>query len=119
MAVNKILLVDDDPAILEYMGDIFEGLAYDVYYACDGLEAIQLLRHHHFNVVVSDIVMPKVSGTELSEHINGTIPLILTSGIENNLDPKLHWNTFIDKMDLGTGLLLATQKAIERHSLGF
>jgi len=119
MGLKKILLVDDDPTILEFMSDIFEDVDCEVYFAHNGLEATQLLKHHHFQVVVSDIVMPVMTGIELTEKINGETPLILTSGFENNLDPQLHWNTYIDKMDLGTGLLKATEKAIQRHSLGF
>ncbi len=67
VARRHVLLVDDEPLVL---GAIARGLVragYHVTLAADGAEALQLLRTQPFDAVVSDLMMPRLTGMELAE----------------------------------------------------
>ena len=64
-----VLVVDDDPDLLEVLVIIFEGEGFKVFSAGDGGEAINLVKSKNIDVVVSDIRMPTVGGVELLKQI--------------------------------------------------
>lgn len=84
-----VLLAEDDAALRRYIEVLLERAGYDVIPAGDGLEAMKWLMTSTVEVVITDAVMPNVSGYELcrfvrnSPHLNH-LPIILLSG----LDPK-------------------------------
>jgi putative two-component system response regulator len=65
----NVLIVDDDPIALEMLKATIEAPGHCVTVAHDGAEAIELLAHRDFQVVISDWNMPKVSGIELVRQI--------------------------------------------------
>lgn len=81
----KILIADDHPLLREALRNTFEQNKdiEVVAEACDGNEAIRLCSEHKPDVVVMDIVMPKVSGIEATKEIKNVSPntrvLILTA----------------------------------------
>jgi CheY-like chemotaxis protein len=84
-----VLLAEDDAALRRYIEVLLERAGFEVISAADGLEAMKWLLTMTVDVVVTDAVMPNVSGYELcrfvrsSPHLNH-LPIILLSG----LDPK-------------------------------
>jgi len=64
-----ILLVDDDSDCLENMVRALQPTGYSCVPVNDSLTALNLYREHHFDVVVSDIKMPGMTGLELLEQI--------------------------------------------------
>ena len=72
----KILLVDDDPAILEILADLMAIFGHEFVTAKDGVDAIEKLRHDFFHVVLTDMMMPKMDGMELVKYINANYPNI-------------------------------------------
>jgi DNA-binding NtrC family response regulator len=64
-STNKqaILIVDDEEIIREFLSEVLED--YDITVACDGDEAISTLKERHFDLVITDLRMPKVSGEEV------------------------------------------------------
>jgi len=64
-STNKqaILIVDDEEIIREFLSEVLED--YDITVACDGDEAISTLKKRHFDLVITDLRMPKVSGEEV------------------------------------------------------
>ena len=65
---SRILVVDDEEPIRKLLMDFLgKRNGYDVTVACDGLEARQLLEENHFDVVVTDLTMPGMSGLELMQ----------------------------------------------------
>jgi CheY-like chemotaxis protein len=84
-----VLLAEDDAALRRYIEVLLERAGYEVISAGDGLEAMKWLMTSTVDVVITDAVMPNVSGYELcrfvrsSPHLNH-LPIILLSG----LDPK-------------------------------
>lgn len=60
--MKKILLVDDEPNIIMSLEYTFRKLNYQVFIARDGQEALDLLENEHPDMIILDIMMPKVDG---------------------------------------------------------
>ncbi|MDZ7346714.1 MAG: sigma-54 dependent transcriptional regulator, partial [candidate division KSB1 bacterium] len=69
MAV-KLLIVDDDDITRESLVTVMQARNFDCTQAADGREALERLQHEDYDVVISDIEMPKMSGLELLEAAN-------------------------------------------------
>lgn len=65
----KILLVDDDPDILEIVGFNLEAEGYQVSKASNGKEALQKAKSDVPNLIILDLMMPEMDGIETCEHI--------------------------------------------------
>ena len=94
---GKVLVADDDPAILRLIKMILEKDGYEVIGARDGKEAYKLLHDHpDFTAAILDVVMPHISGPELvrfmkSEKRFMTIPVMMMTAEQ---DPKLSRDSF-------------------------
>lgn len=79
----RILIVDDDRSLLEQLQQILAGQHYDVETAANGGEALDKMYESSFDLVVLDIMMPKVDGLSVLEEIRkariGTPVLMLTA----------------------------------------
>ena len=81
--MSKVLLVDDEHGIRETLGLFLERDGHQVSTAADASEAIKILGSDSFDVVVSDIILPQISGVELLEKIRHAAPntkVILITG---------------------------------------
>jgi two-component system alkaline phosphatase synthesis response regulator PhoP len=65
----KILLVDDEPDILEIIGYNLTSGGYQVYTASDGLEAIEVAKKELPSLIILDVMMPNMDGIEACEHL--------------------------------------------------
>jgi len=72
LAGKKVLIADDEPSILQSLGDILKGSGCVVEFAHDGLEAVELATKSPYDLVISDIKMPKMSGYEVYASIKST-----------------------------------------------
>ncbi len=63
----RILLAEDDDAMRHYLKRALENAGYEVADVDRGSAAIPLLEEHHFDLLLSDIVMPEVDGIELAQ----------------------------------------------------
>jgi DNA-binding response OmpR family regulator len=93
MADSTVLVVDDDPVILKLLEVNFEMEGFTVLVARDGEEGIAVARADQPDLIVSDIMMPKVSGLELVTALKGDpstseIPIILLSAKAQNADVR-------------------------------
>ena len=75
----KILLVDDEPDILEIVGYNLKNEGYQVYTANNGLEALKSAKKITPNLILLDIMMPEMDGIETCEKIRAI------KGLENTL----------------------------------
>ena len=82
MKKNSILLVDDDPAILEGMGQYLEEIGHEIKLAKSGEVAIELLKAEPCELVITDLVMEKINGIEvlkIAKELNPeTMGIVLT-----------------------------------------
>ena len=93
MSSARVLLVEDDPVILRLLEVNFELEGYEVLLARDGAEGIRLAQEQRPDLVISDIMMPNVSGIELVEALKAdpqtaTIPILLLSAKAQSADVK-------------------------------
>ena len=81
------LIVEDDPQARELMKQLVEGDGFSVDLAADGVEAIDHLTRRDYDVIVLDIVLPKISGTGVMDHLRTTNPaalqkIIVVTGVD-------------------------------------
>ena len=82
---RKILLVDDDPDILEICRDYLKASAFDVAIAKDGVQGLAAARREKPDLIVLDWMMPEMDGLELCKSIRreSNVPIImLTARVE-------------------------------------
>ena len=82
----RILVVDDEATIRDSLKDILEGEGFDVELAGDGIQALQILGDREFDLVLSDIKMPRMDGIELLSHCArhyAQMPIIMISAHGN------------------------------------
>lgn len=82
MSDNLILVVDDEPGIVDIARANLEGLGYRVISAGNGLEALELIRQESPDLVILDILMPEVDGWDVLERVEADpemagIPIIM------------------------------------------
>lgn len=68
----KILLVDDEPDILEIVGYNLSNEGYQITTASNGLEAIKKANEEHPHIILLDIMMPEMDGIETCEHLRNS-----------------------------------------------
>ena len=59
---GKVLLIDDDPLFLRLLGDTFSEAGFGVVTAPDGVQGIKAFLDHAPDVVISDLLMPRMGG---------------------------------------------------------
>jgi PAS domain S-box-containing protein len=84
---EKVLIVDDQPEVLEITSELFRTLGFEVLAANSGEEALGVLeRTPDLRLMLSDVVMPGMSGIQLAKQARASIPgmkVILASGYTN------------------------------------
>lgn len=94
----KVLVIDDDPTILELFRFVFEDAEYEVTLAKNGREALNALEVSIPDFMVLDITMPEMSGREFAIELKrqsardprlGNIPFVVMTG-ENFMDVDLN-----------------------------
>jgi CheY-like chemotaxis protein len=100
----KVLLIDDMPETMMLLMAYLTDEGYDVITAENGVEAISMLGKQKLDVIISDIMMPKMGGFEFLDKIQNVlpsqrIPLIFMSAKEKNVAEKM-------ALDLGASAFL-------------
>ena len=80
----RILAVDDDPAALEVVRAALEPEGFEVHTTTSAIHALEMLENRHFDLVVSDVVMPDLDGFELARRIHecastADLPILLVT----------------------------------------
>ena len=65
MTIRKVLVVDDEPLMRDFVGETLLRMGCEVKFASEGLAAIRLLENENFDLVFSDMKLPKLSGLEV------------------------------------------------------
>ena len=88
---RRVLIVDDEPAILDAVGYALRSEGLEVVTAADGEAALHEMEKDDFEVVVLDIMLPRLSGIELTRRLRETsdVPIILLSARDAEVDRVL------------------------------
>ena len=83
MRKEKILIIDDEDFILQLSSDILSKSDYAVSTASDGRQGIKLLDNDRFDLILTDIKMPNITGLDVIRHVrtsNKEMPIIVITG---------------------------------------
>ncbi|MBC8276958.1 MAG: response regulator [FCB group bacterium] len=84
----KILMVEDDKILLSIYSNFLREQDMEVVTALDGLEALEILRNEQFDLLITDIGMPKISGIELIRRCKDSYPGLPSIIITGHATPK-------------------------------
>lgn len=107
--MGKVLIIEDDPLITKVYSTRLTSDGHQVFIAKDGKEGLELVRKEIPNVIVLDIMMPKVSGLEVLEELKKSpatakIPVIVYTNLAREDEIKeakrLGATEFIAKVSL-------------------
>jgi CheY-like chemotaxis protein len=90
---ERVLLVDDEQAIVEIGQKILGYLGYEVVVRTSSLEALELFRVHpeRFDLVITDMTMPNLTGDRLAQEllrIRPEVPIILCTGFSESMSEE-------------------------------
>ncbi|MFI8711729.1 response regulator transcription factor [Brevibacillus brevis] len=88
---HNILMIEDDAQIVEMLRNHLIKEGYDVSAAFDGLDGIAQFRQSSFDIVIVDIMMPKLDGIEVIKRIreNSSVPILIMSAKDNDVDKAI------------------------------
>ena len=122
--MEKILIVDDDPEILELIADVLRQGGYDVDEAKDGRKALRLIEDDFYDLVMTDLNLPKVDGMKVLKYVVDqspeTICIILTGygTIRSSVEAmKIGAFDYISKPVKSDEILMVVEKALKYRQL--
>jgi CheY-like chemotaxis protein len=86
---RRILFVDDEEALRDSIEKMLMKLGYDVELARDAKEALEIVRKEYFPLIITDLMMPEIDGTQLCKkirEINETAVIYACSGFLTEVD---------------------------------
>lgn len=95
----QILVIDDDKNIRYFIKEALELHKYQVFTACNGQEALDVLDFQHIDLVIVDIMMPEMDGYEFTKTIrttNENLPILMMSAKQLSVDRKKGFLAGID-----------------------
>lgn len=121
----NILCVDDEPSVLSSLKRLLRKAAYEVFTANGGATALELMRTHSIDLIISDMRMPEMNGAELltqvAQDYPETVRLLLTgySDIESTIAAVNHGkiHQYIKKPWNNDEILLTIEQGLERKQL--
>ena len=122
---KKILIVDDEPNILLSLEFLMKKNHYEVFIARDGAEAMQIIEQEVPNVIILDIMMPKVDGFEVCEFVKAAealkhIKIIFLTAKSKESDIKRGYDVgadlYVTKPFSTRNLLQQVKEITHKHS---
>jgi DNA-binding NtrC family response regulator len=122
--MSRILVIDDEPDVLNIIVEILKTAGYDVVAAANGETGIKALDGNYFDLVFTDLMMPGIGGMDVLQHIvtrsPKTLCIILTGygTIESSVEAiKKGAFDYITKPITSKALLIAVEKALNFRNL--
>jgi DNA-binding response OmpR family regulator len=119
--VPRVLIIDDDPELLEVLGLAFEDEGYTVVRAADGREGLAAIASAAPDIIVSDVTMPRLDGFSLCRQLRergDETPLVLLTSRDGEIDEALGLELGADDYvtkPFSTRVLLARMAALLRR----
>lgn len=76
MFILKILIIEDDPSILQLYSIILRKAGYETLQAQNGLDAWDIIEKEHIDLIITDVMMPEMNGYEFVRLLRETNPVI-------------------------------------------
>ena len=118
----KIFVVEDDIDLIRFVSSSLRSAGYEVISCFDGLEALEKMNDSKCDLLLTDIMMPKMNGFELAESVRATdkvTPIIFMTAKDDKPSKMLGYNIGIDEYvtkPFDIDILLMTIKAILRRA---
>ncbi|CAB4627632.1 unannotated protein [freshwater metagenome] len=126
MEIAKILVVDDEASVREMVSDALSLAGYKTRTAIDGFDATQILKSEDFQLLVTDVNMPKIDGYELVERLRAKgnqIPVVfltarsekpdIARGFRSGADDYISKPFGIEELTLRVGAILRRTLPLE------
>jgi DNA-binding response OmpR family regulator len=87
--MSRIIVIEDDRAILRGLKDNLEFESYEVLTATDGEQGYRLIREHHPDLIVLDLMIPKMDGYELCRKVRSegmAVPILMLTARSEEMD---------------------------------
>ena len=89
--MKKILLVEDEPSLQQTLGEILRQEGFEVVVAHDGLEGFEKIKKEKPDLVLLDLILPKLDGFEVLKKVKGDpetaqVPVIVLTNLEGTED---------------------------------
>ena len=87
----RILVVEDDKNARRLMAAVLTRYGYEPVCAADGVEALEILDHKHIDLVILDVMMPRMDGYEFTNTLRmagNTLPILMVTARETQDDKK-------------------------------
>jgi len=126
----KILIVDDDPDMRLAIGSVLKSRSYEVIEACDGEEALAKLKEEKPDLMLLDLLMPKMDGFSVVKELRNAgkheypdTPILIVSSIKEDasqrryeleLGQRLDIDDYIEKPIEPFGLLQRVEKILSK-----
>lgn len=119
----RILIVDDEPSITEFVSYAMQKEGYQTEIASDGEEALRKIEQHHFDLFILDIMLPGIDGYELCRRIRAKMstPILFLSARDTELNKVVGLGLGADDYlakPFGVRELLARTRALLRRAQG-
>ena len=115
---KKALVADDAELILKQCEKILSAAGFQVLLAADGIEALRVIREEHPDIVILDLLMPRMTGFDVLREVRGddrikdTVVLAISSVYKDNILSFLHQlgaQGFLDKAQIEESLAFRVQ----------
>ena len=121
MEESKILVVDDNKEIREIINILLSGEGYQVIEANDGLKALDQIMQHEFDLIILDVMMPKMDGWQVCREIRqySKVPIIMLTAKSDEKDELQGFDLGVDEYitkPFSPKILVARVEAILRRS---
>ena len=87
----NIMVVEDDANQRKLMATVLEQYGYTVVQACDGVDALEQMEKKHIDLIVLDVMMPRMDGFELTDTLRQTgcnIPILMVTAKQSPVDKR-------------------------------
>ena len=126
----NIMIVEDEVNQRKLMSAVLEQYGYNVIQACDGIDALEQLDKKHIDLIILDIMMPRMDGFEFTETIRqsgSSIPILMVTAKQSPVDKRKGFIIGTDdymtkpvdeeEMVLRVGALLRRSKIVSEKKL--
>lgn len=97
----QVLLAEDEDTVREFVSRVLAMHGHSVLEARDGAQAVELMNQHHFDLLLTDIVMPIMDGITLALKVRATrpdVPIILMTGYANESQRAHNLSVLIEEL---------------------